>query len=82
MYGERRGMYRGFVGKPEEKRPLGRPKHRWEHNIKMDLQAVGCVLWTGASWFRIALVAGTCERSNEPLDSIKSGEFLDWLQTG
>jgi len=33
---------RGLVGKPEEKRPLGRPRHRWEENIKMDLQEVGC----------------------------------------
>jgi hypothetical protein len=40
--GERRGVYRKFVGKPEGKRPLGRCRHRWEHNIKMDLQEVGC----------------------------------------
>ena len=39
--GERRGIYRILVGKPDEKRPLGRPKHRWEDNIKMDLQQVG-----------------------------------------
>jgi hypothetical protein len=37
---KRRGAYRVLVGKPEEKRPLGRPKHRWEDNIKLDLQAV------------------------------------------
>jgi hypothetical protein len=35
-------MYRVLVGKPEEKRPLGRPRHRWEDNIKVDLQEVGC----------------------------------------
>ena len=40
--GERRGLYRVLVGKPEGKRPLGRPRHRWEDNIKMDLHAVGC----------------------------------------
>ena len=40
--GERRGLYRVLVGKPEEKRPLGRPRNRWEDNIKMDLQEVGC----------------------------------------
>jgi len=40
--GERRGVYRVLVGKPEGKRPLGRPGHRWEDNIKMDLQEVGC----------------------------------------
>ena len=40
--GERRGVYRVLVGKPEERRPLGRPRHRWEDNIKMDLLEVGC----------------------------------------
>jgi hypothetical protein len=40
--GERRGIYRVFVGKPEGKRPLGRTRHRREDNIKMDLQEVGC----------------------------------------
>jgi hypothetical protein len=39
--GEGRGVYRVLVGKPEGKRPLGRPRHRWEDNIKMDLQDVG-----------------------------------------
>jgi hypothetical protein len=38
----RRGEYRVLMGKPEGKRPLGRPGHRWEDNIKMDLQEVGC----------------------------------------
>ena len=38
--GERRGVYRVLVGKPEGKRQLGRPRHRWEDNIKMDLQEV------------------------------------------
>jgi hypothetical protein len=40
--GERRGVYRVLVGKPEGKRPLGRPKLRLPVNIKMDLQEVGC----------------------------------------
>jgi hypothetical protein len=40
--GERRVMYRVLVGKPVGKRPLGRPRPRWEDNIKMDLQKVGC----------------------------------------
>jgi len=39
--GKRRSIYRVLVGKPEGKRPLGRPRHRWEDNIKMDLQEVG-----------------------------------------
>jgi hypothetical protein len=47
--GERRHVYRFFVGKPEEKRPLGRLRHRREDNIKMDLQEVG---W-GMDWIDI-----------------------------
>jgi hypothetical protein len=39
---ERRGVYRVLVGKPEGRRPLGRHRHRWEDNIKRDLQEVGC----------------------------------------
>ena len=39
---KRRGVYRVLVGKPEGKRPLGRPRRRWEDNIKIDLQEVGC----------------------------------------
>jgi hypothetical protein len=39
--GERRGAYRALVGKPEGRRPLGRPTRRWEDNIKMDFQEVG-----------------------------------------
>jgi len=41
LMGKRRGVYSVLVGKPEEKRPLGRPRRRWEANIKMDLQEVG-----------------------------------------
>jgi len=40
--GEKRGVYRVLVGKPEGKRPHGRPRRRWESNIKIDLQEVGC----------------------------------------
>jgi hypothetical protein len=39
--GEKRNMYRLLVGKPEEKRPLGRPRNRWIDNIKMDLLEIG-----------------------------------------
>ena len=44
--GVRRGAYRVLVGKPEGKRSLGRPRHRWEDNIKMDLQDGGWGVWT------------------------------------
>ena len=52
--GEGRGVHRVLVGKPEGKRPLGRPRRRWEDNIKMDLKEVGgsCGDWNG-SWLRI-----------------------------
>ena len=45
-------MYRVLVGKPEGKRPLGSPRRRWEDNIKMDLQEVGC---GGMEWIELAL---------------------------
>jgi hypothetical protein len=43
--GERRGVYSVLVGKPEENRPLGRPRRSWEDNIKMDLQEVAYGVW-------------------------------------
>jgi hypothetical protein len=49
--GEGRGVYRVLVGEPEEKRPLWRPRCRWEDNIKADLQEVGC--W-GMDWTELA----------------------------
>jgi hypothetical protein len=49
--GEGRGAYRILVGRPEGRRPLGRPKRRWEDNIKMDLQEVG---WNGVAWIDMA----------------------------
>jgi len=49
--GERRGIYRVLVGKPEAMRPLGRPICRWEDNNKMDLQEVGC---GGMGWIELA----------------------------
>jgi len=42
LVGVERGMYRVLVGKPEGRRPLGRPRRRWVNNIRMDLQEVGC----------------------------------------
>ena len=53
--GERRGVYRVLVGKPKGKRPLGRPRRRREDTIKMDLQEVGCGIWTGSSWLGIGI---------------------------
>jgi hypothetical protein len=48
--GEGRGVYRVLLGRPESKRPLGRPRRRWEDNIKMDLMEI----WIdGANWIRL-----------------------------
>jgi hypothetical protein len=49
--GEGRGVYRVFVGSPEGKRPLGRPRRRWEDNIKLDLREIGI---HGANWSPLA----------------------------
>ena len=65
-------MYRVLVGKPEGKRPLGRPRRRWEDNIGMNLREVGC---EGMDWIDLAQVRdrwpGTCEYGNELSVSIK-----------
>jgi hypothetical protein len=81
--GERRDVYRVLVGKHEGKRPLGRPRLRWEDVIlrrifkKWD---VGHGLDRADSGQR--QMTGTCECGDEPLGSIKCGDFLDWLRTG
>jgi hypothetical protein len=49
--GEGRGVYRVLVGRPEVKRPLGRPRRRWKDNIKLDLREIGI---DGANWIRLA----------------------------
>jgi hypothetical protein len=64
--GERRGVYRVLVGKPEGKRPHGRPRRGWEDSIKMDLQEVGC---RGMDWFQLA--------QNEIPGSINCRDFRD-----
>ena len=52
------GVHKVLVGKPEGKTPLGRPRRRWEDNIKMDLQEVERVVGTGWSWLRIGTDGG------------------------
>ena len=47
--GERRGVYMVLVRRPDGKKPLVRPRHRWKDNIKMELQEVGVGVWTGSS---------------------------------
>ena len=65
--------YRVLVGKPESKRPLGRPRRRWEDNIKIDLREVGC---DPRDWIALAedkdQMAGLCKGGNEPPASLKA----------
>jgi hypothetical protein len=49
--GEGRGVYRVLVGRPEDKRPLGRPRRRWEYNIRVDLRKIGI---DDANWIQLA----------------------------
>jgi len=51
--GERGGVHRILVGKPEEKRPFGRPRHRWDVTIKVGIQEVKWIAWTVLIWLRI-----------------------------
>jgi hypothetical protein len=53
MHGEKRNAYGVLVGKEEGKRPVGRPRHRWEDNIKMDLRET---VWGGMDWIHLAEV--------------------------
>jgi hypothetical protein len=74
---ERRGAYRVLVGKPEERRPLGRPGPRWKDNIKMDLRGMGRGQGLDRSCSGWEQAAGSCECGDEPSGSIKCGEFLE-----
>ena len=53
-----RGVYWVLVGRPEGRRPLGIPRRKWDDNMKMDLQEVGCVVWTGSSWLGMRTGSG------------------------
>jgi hypothetical protein len=66
-----------LVGRPEGRRRLERPRRRWEDNITMDLLEVGC---GGMAWIELTQDRDrwqTCECGNEPLGSMKCGEFFD-----
>jgi len=68
------------VVKPEERRPLGRPRGRWWDNTKMYHQEEGWA-WTGLIWLRTEAGDASCECGNEPPGSIKYGKLLDQLTT-
>jgi hypothetical protein len=69
---EERGVHRVLVKKPEGKRPLGKPRRRWEDNIKMDVQEVG---GDRGDWMELAQDRDG-GYGKEPSGSIKCGEFL------
>jgi hypothetical protein len=57
-YGESRCVYKALVRKAEINNALGRPRRRWEDNINMDLQDMGCEAWAGSIWLRISTGGG------------------------
>jgi hypothetical protein len=75
--GEVRGAYNILVRRPEGRRPLGRPRRRWEDNIKMDLREIGFGDVDWIHWAQDSYRWNTCEHDNEPSGSIKCREFLD-----
>jgi hypothetical protein len=64
--GEERKVYKVLVGKPEGKRPLGRPRRRWEDEIRMDLREI---VWGDVGWIQLAQDRDCCECGDEPLGS-------------
>jgi hypothetical protein len=72
-----RGAYRVLVGRPEGKRPLGRPRRRWEDNIKMYLGEIGI---DGANWIRLAQDrvqwGGFCEHGDDPSGSVRKRDIF------
>jgi hypothetical protein len=74
--GAKRNECRILAGKPEGKRPLGRPRSRWVDNIKIDLRGM---VWAGSIWLWIGTSEGSCEHGDEPSGSIKCREVPEWL---
>ena len=75
--GESRGLYSVLMRKPDEKRPLGKSRRRWEDNIKIFFQEVGWGHRLDCSGSGKGQMAGTCECGNEHSGSVTCGEFLD-----
>jgi hypothetical protein len=73
--GEKRNAYRILMGKPEGRRPLGRPRRRWVDNIKMDLREMG---WNVVDWVDLAQNRDQW-RALEPSGFVKCWEVLEWL---
>jgi hypothetical protein len=82
MTGDKRSAYRILVGKPDRKRPLGRRRHRWEDNVRMDLRGAG---WGGMDWIYLAWDGDQWRAVlkrviiNQPSGSIKYKLYNQWL---
>jgi hypothetical protein len=70
---ERHIARKGMTGKAEGKRPLGRPRHRWESNIRINVRKIGWEGETGFFWRRVGKNLGSSEEKNEPSNSIRGG---------
>jgi hypothetical protein len=75
---DRKGAYGLLVGKPEGRRQLLRPRHRWENNMKMDLEEIGRGAWIGLIWPWVGEVLDLGDDGNEALASIKRKFLLEW----
>jgi hypothetical protein len=71
--GEKRNAYRLLVGKPEGRRPLGKPRRKWVDNIRMDLFEL---VWGDVDWIGLAQVESSCEFCIEPSGSIECWETI------
>jgi hypothetical protein len=71
---EERDVYKILVGKPGRRRQPEIPRHRWEDDIKVELQDIE---WVSVEWIYLRQVMGSCDCGNELSGSIKFGEFLD-----
>jgi hypothetical protein len=76
--GERRGVYKVLVSKPEKNRPLGTPRLDGRIILRLTFRKWDVGVWTGSSWLRIG--TGTCEYDKEPVSSIKCMEFFDYIK--
>jgi hypothetical protein len=74
--GEGRDVYGVLVGRPEGKRPLGRPRPRWEDNIKLDLREIGIDRTNCIQLAQDSPVSGFCEHGDEPSGSIKKAVYF------
>jgi hypothetical protein len=78
--GDKRGAYRVLMGNTEGKRPLGRPRRRWEDDIKMDIQELGSGAWTGLVWLSRGTGGSSCNAVMNLPVPYNAGNFLTNLK--